>query len=97
MIGNKIRYTYYYPGTIGFKEVHEGVVVDAYTAVKGKVEGMNFVIFGEVSGGVDSKRIYIVEYVIGNKKFYEEIKSWQLIEILTNKLYEPTNTNGLNS
>lgn len=82
MIGNKIRYTYYYPGAIGHKEVHEGVVVDAYTAVKGKVEGMNFVIFGEVSGGVDSKRIYIVEYVIGNKKFYEEIKSWQLIEIL---------------
>ena len=97
MIGNKIEFLHYDFGNFHEHEHNRkredrlriGLVVDAYTEVKGKMIGSSemFLGFGggTTSGHTDSKRKYKVQYMekySNTPKFYD-MYDWQLVKIIS--------------
>lgn len=95
MIGNTIifnKYKYKYIGdckliTCEF-DVTEGIVVDAYTEVKGHTSGESFLGFGETEGKTSSKRIYKVQYFEGWDSYKRlpqlmDIQDWMVVKIIS--------------
>jgi len=97
MIGNTIKFIYYEkinPGSLKGSERKEatGLVVDAYTEIKGSTSG-KFDSFlgcgdGSVSGETKSNRIYKVQYYEewdAQKSLvrFKDIEAWQLSEIIS--------------
>lgn len=84
MIGNKIKFRL--SEFIGSKyetNEFEGIVVDAFTDVSGFFQSSSFLGFGEGNGKTNSNRMYKVEFLrYGHSKWYVDIYSHQLIEIL---------------
>lgn len=84
MIGNEIIFSEY---DKEYNQIQvEGLVVDAFTEISGKVKGENFMGFGDVSGRTESKRKYKVEYyhswdTTKQHKYYKDIFDWQLIRV----------------
>jgi len=95
MIGNTIEYIFHdwkYKTTGEKGELRKGIVVDAFTEVKGSVRGKSeyFLGIGEghISGTTDSVRIYRVQFYKEwdrEKKFVEfnDIHIWQLKKIIS--------------
>lgn len=100
MIGNKILFVYYDWSEYGIthrdhsKEppIIKGLVVDAFTDIKGSVSGRSSSFLGigdgSVSGSTKSKRMYKVEYFSEYDKEekdpqYTDIHDWQLRKILS--------------
>lgn len=85
MIGNKIKFRKI--TWIGAEyHVSEiiGIVVDAYTEVRGRYKSSTFIGIGEGKGDTNSSRMYKVECISvgGTYKYYEDIYAKSLIEIL---------------
>lgn len=90
MIGNTIKFFIikYDSDHNSYKETFTGLVVDAFTEVKGNIKGSSSGALsfssGSVSGTTDSNRIYKVQYKTydGGNTYFINIRDWQLDEII---------------
>ena len=97
MIGNKIEFLHYDFGNYSDYERNRtredrlriGLVVDAFTEVKGSMKGSSEVFLGfgggTTSGHTDSKRKYKVEYTekYSDTPRYIDIQDWQMVKIIS--------------
>lgn len=67
MIGNTVIYSR--TNSYDFKtEERKGLVVDAWTNVSGSIKG---------------EGMYKIQFTIGDKKFFDEVPSWRIKEIVS--------------